>query len=86
MFYPDCSQHGTGISGVRGPSWRYRNSYRSSGHILFYCSSSILILLHSERPKLYTILAFLRAIGLNLNDSSAVSSVGMHSKLVACKQ
>ena len=27
----------------------------------------ILILLHSERPKLYTILAFLSAVGLNLN-------------------
>ena len=26
----------------------------------------ILTLLHSERPKLYTILAFLSAIGLNL--------------------
>ena len=31
-------------------------------HELFY-----LILLHSERPKLYTILAFLSAIGLNFH-------------------
>ena len=28
----------------------------------------ILILLHSERPKLYTILAFLSAVGLNFMD------------------
>ena len=31
------------------------------GNILYY---ELLTLLHSERPKLYTILAFLRVIGL----------------------
>ena len=29
-------------------------------------TSAILTLLHSERPKLYTILAFLSAVGLNI--------------------
>ena len=31
-------------------------------------STYILTLLHSERPKLYTILAFLSAIGLNFSE------------------
>ena len=35
-----------------------------------------LTLLHSERPKLYTILAFLSAIGLNKNDSHSLSDSG----------
>ena len=32
----------------------------------------MITLLHSERPKLYTILAFLSAIGLSCSDSTVV--------------
>ena len=40
----------------------------NNSHIAFdrKCTSQVLTLLHSERPKLYTILAFLSAIGLML--------------------
>ena len=34
------------------------------------CYRSLLTLLHSERPKLYAILAFLSAIGLNHNPTA----------------
>ena len=35
------------------------------GKVLWSCQNGQLTLLHSERPKLHTILAFLSAIGLN---------------------
>ena len=37
-------------------------------HMFPLCQMPSLTLLHSERPKLYTILAFLSAIGLNMSD------------------
>ena len=36
----------------------------------------LLTLLHSERPKLYTILAFLSAVGLKNNFSLAIRNYG----------
>ena len=36
-----------------------------------YCVSNILTLLHSERPKLYTILAFLSAVVLSTRDENS---------------
>ena len=39
-------------------------------HLVRQTRDAVLTRLHSERPKLYTILAFLSAIGLNLEYSS----------------
>ena len=36
-----------------------------------------LPLLHSERPKLYTILAFLSAVGSNVNVDSNFTNIGI---------
>ena len=49
-------------------------SYILVVHFVFVCLK--LNLLHSERPKLYTILAFLSAIGLML-----VGCLGLNSSL-----
>ena len=38
--------------------------FKDSLCLQVHIKSSVLILLHSERPKLYTILAFLSAIGV----------------------
>ena len=46
------------------------STYARGGHGIFgqpKVNIHLLTLLHSERPKLYTILAFLSAIGLNKN-------------------
>ena len=48
------------------PLWYTSNSPRTVIQVYkqFFSKSDILTLLHSERPKLYTILAFQSAIGL----------------------
>ena len=42
----------------------YKRALALFRRLCFNCMCSCLTLLHSERPKLYTILAFLNAIGL----------------------
>ena len=54
---------------------------QATGNVKFSCHEIILCviiinltLLHSERPKLYTILAFLSAVGLNNEDCTCCTS------------
>ena len=45
------------------------NNYSGGWMALWYCLGDLILtltLLHSERPKLHTILAFLRAVGLKV--------------------
>ena len=51
----------------------------------------MLTLLHSERPKLYTILAFLSAVGLNVSPVSGKAHIAgdlpkkMNTEALSCK-
>ena len=47
---------------------------------------NILTLLHSERPKLYTILAFLSAVGLSTKNENIVFILYLHSWCIYCKE
>ena len=63
FFYLTCAQE-TAIQWSEGPK---QNVVVTCGQTQFCLYLSVLTLLHSERPKLYAILAFLSAIGLSNN-------------------